>query len=294
MAEAKLEGSMVAIVTPLAADGSIDFRRLKELVAWHEEQGTDWVLACGTTGEAATMTHEEYIRVISTVVSAASKARVMGGTAANDTRKAKALVEEVSGLGVDAVLALSPYYNKPTQEGYFQHFSALAGASAKPVVVYNVPGRTGGNVEAATTLRLAAVDGIGGVKEASGNMGQIMKVAAGAPPGFALLSGDDPLTYPMMACGAVGVISVTANLMPKMVADMVHHAKRGEWTQARALHEKMLPVHEAMFFESNPIPVKEAMNLAGLRVGGYRLPLTPIAPANRERLKQVLAAAGVL
>ncbi len=285
---------MVAIVTPFAADGSIDYGRLRELVAWHEEQGTDWVLACGTTGESATMTHEEHNRVITTAVEAATRAHVMGGTASNDTRKAEAQVREVSALGVDAVLALSPYYNKPTQEGYFQHFSALARASSKPVVVYNVPGRTGGNIEAATTLRLAGVDGIGGVKEASGNMGQIMRIAAGAPPGFALLSGDDPLTYPMIACGASGVISVTANLIPKWVADMVHHALKGEWAQARDLHEKMLPVHEAMFFESNPIPVKEAMNLAGMRVGGYRLPLTPISPANRDRLKQVLATAGVL
>jgi 4-hydroxy-tetrahydrodipicolinate synthase len=294
MAKAKLEGSMVAIVTPFAKGGSIDYKRLRELVGWHEDQGTDWILACGTTGESATMTHEEHNKVISTVVDAASKAHVMGGTASNDTKKAVAQVKEVSALGVDAVLALSPYYNKPTQEGYFQHFSALARASSRPVVIYNVPGRTGGNIEAATTLRLSRVDGIGGVKEASGNMGQIMKVAAGAPKRFALISGDDPLTYPMIACGATGVISVTANLLPKWVADMVHLALAGDWDKARALHERMLPVHEVLFIESNPIPVKEAMNLAGLRVGGYRLPLTPIAPANRERLKQVLSAAGAL
>ena len=294
MAAAKLAGSMVAIVTPFRRDGSVDFKRLKELVGWHEGEGTDWVLACGTTGESATMDHDEHNKVISTVVGAASKARVMGGTAANDTRKGKAQVEEVSGLGVDAVLALSPYYNKPTQEGYFQHFSALARASSVPLVVYNVPGRTGGNIEAQTTLRLATVDGIGGVKEASGQMGQIMKILAGAPKSFAVISGDDALTFPMMACGARGVISVTANLLPKLVADVVHLAARGKWDDARRLHERLLPVHDAMFIESNPIPVKEAMNLAGLRVGGYRLPLTAIAPANRERLKQVLVAAGVL
>ncbi|HEX9710311.1 MAG TPA: 4-hydroxy-tetrahydrodipicolinate synthase [Candidatus Thermoplasmatota archaeon] len=294
MAAAKLAGSMVAIVTPFRRDGSVDFKRLKELVGWHEGEGTDWVLACGTTGESATMDHDEHNKVISTVVGAASKARVMGGTAANDTRKGKAQVEEVSGLGVDAVLALSPYYNKPTQEGYFQHFSALARASSVPLVVYNVPGRTGGNIEAQTTLRLATVDGIGGVKEASGQMGQIMKILAGAPKSFAVISGDDALTFPMMACGARGVISVTANLLPKLVADVVHLAQRGRWDDARRLHERLLPVHDAMFIESNPIPVKEAMNLAGLRVGGYRLPLTAIAPANRERLKQVLVAAGVL
>lgn len=294
MAKAKLEGSMVAVVTPFAKDGSVDYKRLKELVAWHEGQGTDWVLACGTTGEAATMTHEEHNKVISTVVGAASKARVMGGTAANDTRKGEAQVREVSGLGVDAVLALSPYYNKPTQEGYFQHFSALARASSKPLVVYNVPGRTGGNIEASTTIRLAGVDGIAGVKEASGNMVQIMRVLAGAPKRFATISGDDALTYPMMACGATGVISVTANLAPKLVAEMVHHAMARRWDEARTIHERLLPVHESLFIESNPIPVKEAMNLAGLRVGGYRLPLTPMAPASRDRMKQVLAAARVL
>ncbi|MGH7340456.1 MAG: 4-hydroxy-tetrahydrodipicolinate synthase, partial [Candidatus Rokuibacteriota bacterium] len=187
-----------------------------------------------------------------------------------------------------------PYYNKPTQEGYFQHFSALARASSKPLVIYNVPGRTGGNIEAQTTLRLAKVDGIGGVKEASGQMVQIMNILAGAPRSFAVISGDDALTYPMMACGARGVISVTANLVPRLVADCVHFAQSGDWDAARKVHERLLPVHDAMFIESNPIPVKEAMNLAGLRVGGYRLPLTPIAPANRDKLKQVLTAAGVL
>ncbi len=294
MAGAKLEGSMVAIVTPFKDDRAVDFAMLKELVAWHEELGTDWILACGTTGEAATMTHEETTQVISTVVSCAQKAHVMGGTAANDTRKGEAQVKEVSGLGVDAVLALSPYYNKPTQEGYYQHFSALARASSAPVVVYNVPSRTGGNIGSETTVRLAAVDGIGAIKEASGNMGQIMRVLAQVPPSFSVISGDDALTFPMMACGARGVISVTANLIPKLVADMVHHALKGEWDAARAVHEKLLPVHEAMFIESNPIPVKAAMNIAGLAVGGLRLPLTPITPGNRDRLMRVLGAAGVV
>jgi 4-hydroxy-tetrahydrodipicolinate synthase len=285
---------MVALVTPFEKDGAVNWRRLKELVAWHESKGTDWVVACGTTGEAATLSHEEHKKVISSVVGAARKARVMGGVAANDTRKGTKLVKEVCELGVDCVLVLSPYYNKPTQEGYFQHFSALAQVTEKPVVVYNVPGRTGGNIEAPTTLRLAKVHNIGAVKEASGNMAQIMAILRARPPNFAVLSGDDSLTYPMMALGAQGVISVTANLLPKEVADMTHHCLARRWREALAIHNRLLPVHDAMFFESNPIPVKEAMNLVGLRVGPVRLPLTPIAEGNRKRLSDVLKQAKVL
>ena len=294
MAKPKLEGSMVALVTPFDKKGEVDWKRLKELITWQEEQGTDWIIACGTTGEAATLTANEHARVISTAVDTVKKARVAGGAASNDTRKASKLVKEVADHGVDAVLALSPYYNKPTQEGYFQHFSELAKSSPVPIIVYNVPGRTGGNIEASTTLRLAKVDNIGAVKEASGNMVQIMSILAKAPPRFSVLSGDDALTFPMMACGADGVISVTANLLPGDVSKMVHAALKGRWDEARAIHARLLPIHEAMFFESNPIPVKEAMGLVGQKVGGVRLPLTPISDANRERLKAVLRAGGVL
>jgi 4-hydroxy-tetrahydrodipicolinate synthase len=294
MAKPKLEGSMVALVTPFESDGAVNWKRLKELVKWHEDQGTDWIVACGTTGEAATLSHEEHNKVIGAVVGAATKAHVIGGSGSNDTVKGVKQVKEICDLGVDAVLSLSPYYNKPPQEGYFLHFSELARASERPLIVYNVPGRTGGNIDASTQLRLAKVPNIGAVKEASGNMSQIMKVLAEAPPGFSVLSGDDAVTFPMMAMGARGVISVTANLMPKEVAEMVHHALAGRWLQARTIHNRLLPIHEAMFFESNPIPVKEAMNLVGLKVGPVRLPLTPIAPANREKLREVLQAAHVL
>jgi 4-hydroxy-tetrahydrodipicolinate synthase len=294
MARLELKGSMVALVTPFERDGAVNWRRLKELVRWHESQGTDWIVACGTTGESATLSHDEHNKVISTVVGAASKAHVVGGSGSNDTRKGVKQVKEICDLGVDAILSLSPYYNKPTQEGYFQHFSEIARASERPVIVYNVPGRTGGNIEAATQLRLAGVPNVGAVKEASGNMGQIMKVLAGAPKSFAVLSGDDPVTFPMMAMGAAGVISVTANLLPKEVAQMVHSCLQGKWDQALPIHERLLPVHEAMFIESNPIPLKEAMNLAGLRVGPLRLPLTPMAPANKQRLIEVLRSSRVL
>lgn len=294
MANPRLEGSMVALVTPFERDGAVNWRRLKELVRWHESQGTDWIVACGTTGESATLSREEHNKVIATAVNTASKAHVIGGSGNNDTRKAVKQVKEVCDLEVDAVLSLSPYYNKPSQEGYFQHFAEIARASEKPVIVYNVPGRTGGNIEAATQLRLAKVRNIAAVKEASGNLGQIMKVLAGAPKGFAVLSGDDAITFPMMAMGARGVISVTANLVPKEVADMVHLCLRAKWPEARAIHERLLPIHESMFLESNPIPVKEAMNLAGMRVGPMRLPLTPLAPANRETLAQVLRKARIV
>lgn len=290
----ELKGAMVALVTPFERDGAVNWGRLKELVRWHESQGTDWIVACGTTGEAATLSHDEHNKVIATVVGAASKAHVIGGSGSNDTRKGVKQVKEICDLGVDAVLSLSPYYNKPTQEGYFQHFSEIARASEKPIIVYNVPGRTGGNIEAATQLRLAEVPNVGAVKEASGNMGQIMKVLAGAPRRFAVLSGDDPVTYPMMAMGSSGVISVTANLVPRDIAQMVHLCQQGKWRDALAIHNRLLPIHEILFIESNPIPVKEAMNLAGLRVGPLRLPLTPIAPANKEKLAEVLRKARVL
>jgi 4-hydroxy-tetrahydrodipicolinate synthase len=294
MAKTDLKGSMVALVTPFERDGAVNWRRLKELVRWHESQGTDWIVACGTTGESATLSHDEHNKVISTVVGAASKARVTGGSGSNDTRKAVKQVKEICDLGVDAILSLSPYYNKPTQEGYFQHFSEIARASERPVIVYNVPGRTGGNIEAATQLRLAEVPNVGAVKEASGNLGQIMKVLAGAPKGFFVLSGDDPVTFPMMAMGAAGVISVTANLVPREVAQMVHLCMQGKWAQALTIHERLLPIHEAMFIESNPIPLKEAMNLAGLRVGPLRLPLTPMAPENKQKLVEVLRSSKIL
>ncbi len=294
MAKTDLKGSMVALVTPFERDGAVNWRRLKELVRWHESQGTDWIVACGTTGESATLSHDEHNKVISTVVGAASKARVTGGSGSNDTRKAVKQVKEICDLGVDAILSLSPYYNKPTQEGYFQHFSEIARASERPVIVYNVPGRTGGNIEAATQLRLAEVPNVGAVKEASGNLGQIMKVLAGAPKGFFVLSGDDPVTFPMMAMGAAGVISVTANLVPREVAQMVHLCMQGKWAQALTIHERLLPIHEAMFIESNPIPLKEAMNLAGLRVGPLRLPLTPMAHGNKQKLVEVLRSSKIL
>ena len=294
MAHAELKGAMVALVTPFERDGAVNWHRLKELVSWHEGQGTDWIVACGTTGESATLSHDEHNKVIATVVGAASKAHVIGGSGSNDTRKAVKQVKEICDLGVDAVLSLSPYYNKPTQEGYFQHFSEIARASERPIIVYNVPGRTGGNIEAATQLRLATVPNVGAVKEASGNMGQIMKVLAGVPKRFSVLSGDDPVTFPMMAMGAAGVISVTANLVPRDVAQMVHLCAQGKWAQALAIHNRLLPIHEALFIESNPIPVKEAMNLAGLRVGPLRLPLTPMAAANKQKLVEVLRQARVL
>ncbi len=294
MGSARLEGAMVALVTPFERDGAVNWKRLKELVLWHESQGTDWIVACGTTGESATLSHEEHNKVIATVVGAASKAHVVGGSGSNDTRRGVKQVKEICDLGVDAVLSLSPYYNKPSQEGYFQHFSEIADASDRPLIVYNVPGRTGGNIEAPTQLRLARVRNIGAVKEASGNLGQIMKVLAGAPQGFSVLSGDDALTFPMMAMGARGVISVTANLMPREVGQMVHLCLQGRWGQALAIHERLLAIHDAMFIESNPIPVKEAMNLAGLRVGPLRLPMTPLAPANKQKLIEALREARVL
>ena len=294
MVQAELKGAMVALVTPFERDGAVNWRRLKELVRWHESQGTDWIVACGTTGEAATLSHDEHNKVIATVVGAASKAHVIGGSGSNDTRKGVKQVKEVCDLGVDAILSLAPYYNKPTQEGYFQHFSEIGRASEKPVIVYNVPGRTGGNIEAATQLRLATAPNVGAVKEASGNMTQITKVLAGAPKGFEVLSGDDPVTFPMMAMGASGVISVTGNLLPREIAQMVHLCQGGKWRAALAIHERLLPIHEILFIESNPIPVKEAMNLAGLRVGPLRLPLTPLAPANKQKLTEVLRKARVL
>jgi 4-hydroxy-tetrahydrodipicolinate synthase len=286
----KLRGTVVALVTPLDANKQIDEPRLRKLVDWQIEQGTDVLLACGTTGESATMSHEEHHRVMDIVITQAKgRVPVICGAGSNATHEAIDLSSYAEKAGGQAVLSVCPYYNKPTQEGLYQHFKAIAEASKLPVIVYNVPGRTGVNLLPATLMRLAQVPGIIGVKEASGNITQIMEILRIRPKGFLVFSGDDAITLPIMAVGADGVISVVANETPRLLHEMVWSAFNGDWQRAHDLHHELLPLMEMNFIESNPIPVKTAMAMMGLIEEQFRLPLVPMATENKEKLRKCLA-----
>jgi 4-hydroxy-tetrahydrodipicolinate synthase len=253
------------------------------------EQGIDFLVPCGTTGESVTLSPDEQLRVVqATVEEAAGRVPVLAGTGTNDTRASVEKTRRAAAAGAQGVLCVGPYYNKPTAEGYYRHFAAIAEASTVPVVVYNVPGRTGGNIDARTQLRLAAHPNIGGVKEASGNMGQVMEVLRERPPLFRVLSGDDAVTLPLMALGADGVISVVANQAPRQMRDLAAACARGDFVAARALHNRLLRLMNLNFVESSPIPVKAAMALLGLCQESYRLPLCPPAAATRDALRAAL------
>jgi len=291
----KFCGSTVALITPFQSDFSVDEARLRSLVDWHVEQGTDVILACGTTGESATLSHAEHHRVIEIVIDqAGGRVPVMAGAGSNSTAEAVSLTQHASKAGADAILSVGPYYNKPTQRGYFEHFKAIAEATDKPIIIYNVPGRTAGNICGDTILQLAAIDNIIGVKEASGNMSQIMNILSNRPQDFLVLSGDDSLSLAMTALGADGVISVVANEAPALFRDMVHSARAGDWNKARALHYKLLPLMEFNFCESNPIPVKTACSMLGLNEAVLRLPLVPMSAENKARMKLLLGDLGLL
>jgi 4-hydroxy-tetrahydrodipicolinate synthase len=282
-------GSTVALVTPFDENGDIDEDGMRRLVDWHIQEGTDVLLVCGTTGESATLTDAERFRAMEIVIQqAGGRVPVMCGTGTNSTRHSIELTRKAEELGADAVLLVCPYYNKPTQEGLYRHFSEVAAATSLPVVVYNVPGRTGTNISAETLLRLAEVPNIVGVKEASGNFSQIMEILRRRPSGFLVLSGDDALTLPMMALGADGVISVVANEVPGLFSRMVHAALEGDWKKAREIHFRLLPLMEANFIESNPIPVKAALAMMGRIREQYHLPLCPMKEENRQKLRSIL------
>jgi len=292
----KFQGTGTALVTPFKKDGSLDEAALRRLVDHEIKGGVEALVPLGTTGESPSLNEKEYERVFEIVKEQAKgKARIFGGAGSNNTQTVIEHARVVKKAGLDAALIVGPYYNKPTQEGYFQHYRAIADAVDIPIIVYNVPGRTGGNIEAATTLRMAEeIPNIIAVKEASGNFAQIMEIARNKPKDFSLLSGDDAVTIPIMSIGGDGCISVVANEVPRDFSDMVRACLKGKWPKALELHNKLLPLMNINFIESSPIPVKAALAMMGMIEEVYRLPLVPIGDKNREKLKSILASLRLL
>lgn len=289
-----ISGAIVAIVTPFK-DGMIDEKAYRDLINSVIAGGAEGIVPCGTTGESATLSHDEHERVIDiTVAEVAKRVPVIAGTGSNSTDEAISLTRHAKQAGADAALLITPYYNKPTQKGLLAHFTAVAKACDIPLIPYNVPGRTGVNMTAATTIALSAIDTIVGIKEASGDVMQIAQIAKGVPEDFAVLSGDDGLTLPILAVGGTGVISVTANIAPALVAGMIQSWRAGDAAAARQKHLALLDLHNAMFIETNPIPVKTALAMMGKVREEFKLPLTPMEGANREKLAGVLKAYGLL
>lgn len=286
-------GTGTALITPFKKDGSIDEDALRRLVDFQESNGVDVLLPCGSTGESATLAHDEHLKVFEIVRDQAKKAKVLAGAGSNCTREAVILSKSAEDLGADGILSISPYYVKPTQEGIYQHYSAIADAVDIPMVIYNIPGRTGSNITPDTLMRLAEIDGITGVKEASGNVAQIQEIIMRRPKGFEVLSGDDALTLALIGLGADGVISVASNCCPGMVSDLVRNARAGNMDTARAIQAKMLPLFTSLFVESNPIPIKYVMGNMGFGNGEPRLPLTPLSENGRRKLDPVLEELGI-
>ncbi len=290
----RIEGAITAMVTPFSQDGSLDVEGLKRNVRFQVENGISGLVPLGTTGESPTVSDGERETVVKAVVAAAGgKAPVIVGTGTNSTAHSIELSRQAEELGADAVLVVSPYYNKPTQEGLFRHFRAVAESVRIPVVVYNIQGRTGVNIETVTLRRMAEVPNIIAVKEASGNLAQMMDVLDQLPKSFSVVSGDDNLTLPLMSLGGRGVISVVSNLIPRKVSDMCAAASKGDFASARRIHFELLPFFKAAFIETNPIPIKAAMGMAGLPAGPVRLPLCELQPASLEKLKAVVKSMGL-
>jgi len=293
----QLHGCGTALITPFHQDGSIDDAALHNLVSWQVESGIDFLVPCGTTGETPTLTHDEWLHVIDTTIEvAAGRVPIVAGATSNSTHEAVEKAKEVAArAGVSAILTASPYYNKPTQEGQYRHFKAIADAVGdKPVILYNVPGRTGANLEPGTLARLAETPNIVGVKEASGNMTQIAEAISAVPETFLVFSGDDAVTLPVIALGGVGVISVAANEIPHEMAAMTRAALANDWATARSLHRKYLPLMQANFLESSPLPVKAVLAMMGKVEEVYRLPLVPMRRDTRSRLQKVATEAGLI
>ena len=292
----KFRGSATALVTPFKQDGTLDERSLRRLVDFQIKGGIDGLVPVGTTGENPTLSSEEQRRVIEIVIEQASgRVKIFAGAGSNDTREAIEKAKFAQRAGADAALVVGPYYNKPTQEGYFQHYHAIAQAVDIPLIVYNVPGRTGGNIEAPTVLRMAEeIPNVRMVKEASGNLNQIMEIARNKPDDFSLLSGDDAFTLPLMSLGGDGCISVVANEVPKEFSQLVRFCLKGAWEKGREMHNRLLPLMNINFIESNPIPAKTALAMMGLIEEKFRLPMVPMSSKNREKLKNVLADLGKL
>lgn len=289
-----IQGSMVALVTPMNADNSLDWASLHKLVDWHLEQGTHAIVAVGTTGESATLNVNEHLAVIKKIVDQVDgRIPVIAGTGANSTSEAVELTQAAKDAGVDACLLVTPYYNKPTQEGLFLHHAHIAQAVAIPQFLYNVPGRTGVDMKPETALRLAKVPNIVGIKEATGDLERAKLLIDQAPADFAIISGDDATAVDLILLGGKGDISVTANVVPAAIARMCELALAGNAKEARAINERLLPLHTAMFVESNPIPVKWAVEQLGLIQSGIRLPLTRLSEQYHQQVKTAMQAAGI-
>ena len=290
-----IKGSIVAIVTPMLDDGGIDWASYRALVDWHVDSGTAAIVAVGTTGESPTVDVDEHIELVRVAVEqSAGRIPVIAGTGANATREAIELTERARAAGAAASLQVAPYYNKPTQEGLYRHFRAVAEAVDLPIVLYNVPGRTVADIGNETVLRLSQVPGIVGLKDATGDIARGSELLAALPQTFAVYSGNDDSALALMAMGGVGVISVTANVAPAEVAAMCADALAGRWPQALAMHRRLLPLHTRLFVEANPIPVKWALAQMGRIGGALRLPLTPLSEAQQPVVRAALRASGVL
>jgi len=287
-------GSMVALVTPFR-DGKVDWPGLQALVEFHLQNGTHGIVPCGTTGESATLSHQEHDDVIKTVIKAVNKrVPVIAGTGSNSTEEAVRLTREAEKSGADGALMISPYYNRPTQEGIFEHYKKVAASVGIPIIVYNIPGRTGSKIEPETLARLAEIKNIAGVKEATGSVDQAIDVLRLCKGNLAVYSGEDSLTFSLMALGGQGVISTVANVAPKEMAQLTEACLAGQWEKGRELQFKLVPLIRSVFIETNPIPVKTALALMGKCTGELRLPLTPMAERNVKKLRQAMADFGLI
>lgn len=287
------KGSIVAIVTPMK-NGKVDEKALRDLVEFQIQNGTDGIVPCGTTGESATLTYEEHCQVIDIVIDQTKKrVPVIAGTGSNSTHETIYLTEHAKKAGADCALIITPYYNKPTQEGLYQHFKAVAEAVDIPIILYNVPGRTAVNMLPETVIRLSKIKNIVGVKEASGSLDQATEILMNVDKDFALLSGEDSLSFPLFCIGAKGVISVATNIVPDMMADMWDSFEKGDMQSAKKMHMKLFPLFKAIFFETNPIPVKKAVYLMGMIEDDIRLPLVTMTKTNEDKLRKVLVDLGL-
>ena len=292
----KLRGCGTAMVTPFRRDGAIDEPALRSLVEWQISSGVHFLVPCGTTGETPTLSRDEWLRVIDITIEVADRrVPIVAGATSNATAEAVERAHTVaSRRGVDAILTASPYYNKPTQEGQYQHFKAIAEAVDKPIVLYNVPGRTAANIEPATLARLAKIPNIVAVKEASGSMTQIAEVLNAVPDDFIVFSGDDAVTLPVISLGGHGIVSVASNVIPAELSKMTQAALDGDWMSARKLHRRYLPLMQALFFESNPMPVKCVLAMMGRIEEHYRLPMVQVTAETRRRLEKSASDVGLL
>ncbi|HEY4380185.1 MAG TPA: 4-hydroxy-tetrahydrodipicolinate synthase [Acidobacteriaceae bacterium] len=292
----EFSGCGTALVTPFRGDGTIDEPAFVRLVNWQIESGIDFLIPCGTTGEASTLSEAEWLRVIELCVQAAAgRVPVFGGCTHNATSEAVAKAKKLAKMpGLTGILTANPYYNRPGQEGQYQHFRAIAEAVDMPVLLYNIPSRTGVNMDPATVLRLAEISNIVGIKESSGNLGQMTEILVHAPQGFKLFSGDDGMTLPVIALGGVGLVSVASNAIPAEMVQMVRAAMTGDWTKARAINAKYLKLMQAHFCEASPAPVKAVMALMGRMEEKLRLPMVPVTSATRQKLQSLLGELGLV